>query len=255
MCLILLSYQQHRDYPLIVLGNRDEFFSRATETAHYWPEHPHVFAGRDGEAGGTWMGITQKGRFAAVTNYREPAQHKGKALLSRGELTTKFLAGDQPPAQYLAHLQSRQSYYAGFNLLAGDTQQLFYYSNRSNHIQKLVPGLYGLSNSLLNSAWPKVIQGKQALAEQLKKPLDIQALLTILMDRNRPEDEQLPDTGVGIETERLLSSRFISSSNYGTRCASVLLVKNNNSFEFIEQNFHADGTQAKCVTHNYNANN
>ena len=268
MCLILLSLQQHPDLPLIIAANRDEFYSRPSTAAHFWPDHPNILAGRDNQAGGTWLGVSRKGRFAAVTNVRGTADKDDQsAQISRGELTRKFLTTDISAANYIAQLQEKQHSYAGFNLLLGQLskseQKLFYHSNRPPTSQtsgnaprelscsahrlgrgscKLSPGTYGLSNGTLNEAWPKVAQGKQALEEAInpQQPLQTKQLAAILWDQQTAEDQHLPHTGISIEQERLLSSRFIRSEFYGTRSSTVLMLNNNGRIDFYEKTFLYD---------------
>ena len=247
MCLILFAYQKHPDYPLIMLSNRDEFFNRPSQAAHFWPDLPDIFAGRDQEAAGTWLGINKNGRIAAVTNFREtlanPAQPQSQ---SRGELTTRFLQGNQHPNTYLQNIDKQQHRYSGFNLLVGSFEQLYYYSNRQRLIQQLPRGIHGLSNGLLNSPWPKVDTGKAALRQHLEL-LDRQALINILLDSQQPDDALLPNTGIGIEAERMLGSRFISSEHYGTRAATLLLIDKNGDIDFIEQTFLPDGSKGQII--------
>lgn len=245
MCLILFAYKQHPDYPLIMLSNRDEFFNRPSEAAHHWPDQPQIFAGRDQQAKGTWLGVNQQGQLAAVTNFREPTPAP-KHALSRGELTARFLSEAKAPdsyrqsINYLVSIDQNHHRYAGFNLLIGNAQQLLYYSNRSRDIQLLPAGMHGLSNGLLNAPWPKVDLGKQTLEQQLDR-LDREALLGILGDTQQPDDHLLPETGVGIEAERMLGSRFIQSEHYGTRASSLLLIDQQGRIEFTEQTFFSDG--------------
>lgn len=245
MCLILFAYQQHPDYPLIMLSNRDEFFSRPSQAAHFWPDEPNIFAGRDEEASGTWLGVNKNGRIAAVTNFREVTP-KQNTSLSRGELTAKFLQSNQRATSYLQDIDNTQHLYSGFNLLVGTIKQLYYYSNRQREIIQIPAGIHGLSNSLLNSPWPKVDTGKSALKQQLKQ-LNRQALIDILLDKQQPSDRILPNTGVGIETERMLASRFIHTEHYGTRAATLLLINQHGHIDFIEQSFLADGSKGKLT--------
>ena len=238
MCLILFAFQYHRQFPLVVAANRDEFYARPTLPAHFWQQHPNLFAGRDMQAGGTWMGITTSGRFAAVTNYREPsmdANNNGQPMLSRGELTTDYLTTTVNAEDYLNTVLQNKTRYAGFNLLVGDEKQLLYYSNRMTHWQTLTPGIYGLSNGLLNEPWPKVESGKRELKTVLRGNVDPEPLLNILLDTTAACDKQLPDTGLGIEKERLLSSRFIRSEHYGTRASTVLIVDRQRDVVIWEQ--------------------
>ncbi len=227
MCVIFLAYQQHSDYPLILLANRDEFYARPTAKAHFWEDAPEVFAGRDLVFGGTWLGITKSGRFAAVTNYRDPFAPKGK--VSRGDLVSNFLKTNDSVKKYLEKIQKKASDYSGFNLLVGEMNgqinQIGYFSNREDRIRILEKGIYGLSNHLLDTPWPKVHKGKAKLARLLgTKEIKNDKLIEILSDKTLAEDEELPDTGIGYEREKLLSAIFIETPVYGTRSSSLVLI-------------------------------
>jgi uncharacterized protein with NRDE domain len=238
MCLILFAYRLHPDYRLVLAANRDEFYERPTLPLDYWPDAPGILAGRDLRAGGTWLGVSRNGRLAAVTNYREPDKTRSDAP-SRGHLVDNFLLGELSAAAYLQTVQAEGSRYNGFNLIAADPLELLYYSNRSHRIRRLPAGLYGLSNHLLDTPWPKVESGKQRLQaylQQTRNP-DPEPLLALLNDRSPPPDDQLPNTGVGIEWERILSPLFIQSPAYGTRSSSVILLANDGRLTFVERGF------------------
>lgn len=241
MCLILLAWYAHPDYPLVVAANRDEFFVRRTAAADYWQDAPDVLAGRDLEAGGTWLGVTRSGRFAALTNYRDPARSKTGAP-SRGELVSRFLAGGQDPQAYLSELESGADRYNGFNLVFGDLDGLWCFSNCGEGEQALAPGVYGLSNHLLDTPWPKVARGKSALNAALQALPDEAPLFSLLRDDRIAPDETLPRTGVSPEWERLLSAAFVHSPQYGTRSATVLLRDLSGRVRFVEQGFLPDAS-------------
>jgi uncharacterized protein with NRDE domain len=243
MCLILLALDSHPDYSLIVAANRDEFYERPTAPATFWSDAPSVLAGHDLQAGGTWLGIDRRGRFAAVTNYRQ-GQHEPPAPRSRGHLVRDFLTSSMDAEEYMRGVERDAALYNGFNLLAGDSRRLCYFSNREGRTRVLSPGVYGLSNHLLDTAWPKVISGKTALEALVRRgePELIEALLELLSDHSRPTDDLLPRTGVGEAWERLLSSAFIASDVYGTRSSTVLLVGRNDSVTFVERTFAAGGS-------------
>ena len=235
MCLILFAYQQHAEYPLILIANRDEYYARPTEGAHWWDDED-IFGGRDLEAGGTWLGLDRRGRFAAVTNVRE-AGHPGPAPRSRGELTHRYLAGPIAASDYLQQLESRDHEYAGFNLLLGNLDALYFYSNRDREIRRIEAGIYGISNGSFDEPWPKLETGKRELAALVSEPIDATGLLNILTDHSIAEDHELPSTGVSLDVERMLSSRFIRSPEYGTRACSVVLFDAENRILFTEQNY------------------
>ena len=234
MCLILVGWRVHPDYPLVVAANRDEFFARPTAPAAFWQDAPQVLAGRDLDAGGTWMGITRNGRFAALTNFRDPALNRSDAP-SRGALVADFLSGDEAPRAYLERIAARGSQCNGYNLLLGDGETLWWSSNMGGEPRQLEPGVYGVSNHLLDTPWPKVGAGKSALASALDRLPDDQALFELLQDDGIHADELLPHTGVPLDWERLLSSAFVKSPDYGTRGSTVLCMGQDNWVSFDEQ--------------------
>jgi uncharacterized protein with NRDE domain len=238
MCLLLFAFKSHPAYKLILAANRDEYYERPTSPSAFWKDAPHLLAGRDLRAGGTWFGITRNGRLAAITNYRDPATVKKNAP-SRGNIVTGFLLGGQDPAEYLQTLAQQADKYNGFNLIVGTNDRLYWYSNHGDGIHRLSPGIHGLSNHLLNTAWPKVTRGKDALARLLSEGSNPQAedLFRILGDRTIPGDKSLPHTGVGLEWERILSPIFITSPTYGTRSSTLLFVDLKNRITFAERTY------------------
>lgn len=237
MCTLLIAIDQHPAYRLIVAANRDEFYDRATAPAGFWAEAPDLFAGRDLVRGGTWLGVTTAGRIAALTNYREPHPPRSDAP-SRGHLVTGYLTGEESAEEYLQRLGRRTAAYSGYNLIAGDPDTLYYQSNRSEGIIPLRPGLYGLSNHLLDTPWPKVERGKAALARLLRQDkLSPEEIFPLLSDTTKAPDDEVPDTGVGLEWERLLSSIFIESERYGTRSSTVLMVDEDRQATLIERSY------------------
>ncbi len=236
MCLILLAWRAHPDYPLVVAANRDEFFSRRTAAADFWEDASEVLAGRDLEAGGTWLGITRQGRFAALTNFRDPARIRQGAP-SRGDLVSRYLRGSEPPQAFLQTLAPVAANYSGFNLVFGDRDSLWYFSNCGEGAGQLAAGIYGLSNHLLDTPWPKVARGKSALGAALLALPDEGPLFSLLRDERIAPDDTLPRTGISLEWERLLSAAFISARGYGTRSATVLLMNASGNVRFIEQGF------------------
>ena len=237
MCLIAFAYNVHPSYRLILAANRDEFYERPSASADFWKDSPDVLAGRDLKNGGTWLGITKHGKISAVTNYRDPVTLKSDAR-SRGKLVSRYLTGKYNPEQYLKKIMSQVDQYNSFNLLLGDDNDLFVFSSRGEK-QKLKPGIYGLSNHLLDSPWPKVARSKKMLKTALAKKGDAleEALFDLLADRRVPPDGNLPSTGVGLEWERLLSSVFIESPIYGTRSSTVLLIGKNRRVRLVEKVF------------------
>jgi uncharacterized protein with NRDE domain len=238
MCLILFAWKAHPSYPLILAANRDEFYDRPSQPADFWKDHPRVLAGIDLQEKGTWLGVAKDGRFAAVTNYRDPSSWRPDAP-SRGQLVSRFLTGSEDPGDYLQKMSGKAHRYNGFNLLAGDVRDLFVYSNR-DRILKLDPGIYGLSNHLLDSPWPKVKRGKKLLAAALERTGQAleDALFDLLANRRVAPDAALPQTGVTLEWERMLSPMFIKTPVYGTRASTVLLIARNGRIRFVEKTFN-----------------
>ncbi|NTV71926.1 MAG: NRDE family protein [Azonexaceae bacterium] len=218
MCLIVVGWRVHPDYPLVVAANRDEFYVRPTASLARWLDAPEVIGGLDLEAGGTWLGVSESGRFAAVTNVREPGMAKGAQ--SRGRLTREFLTARSSAGEYAAGIDGAQ--YSGFNLLLCDGDTLVYCSNRDGQPRSLAPGIYGLSNHLLDSPWPKLLAARESFAKALPRLPDESAFFELLADQAIVADENLPSTGVPIEWERLLSAIFVKSESYGTRASTLL---------------------------------
>lgn len=272
MCLILFSWQPETFTPLVVVANRDEFYQRETARLAHWQNSP-VIAGKDLQAGGTWMGITREGRFAAVTNYRQAADMKQAFSLSRGLLCQRFLEGNMSIEAYLDTLAADAMKAGGFNLLLGTGTQMAWATNRYPHEKghhrfyyqaDLPSGIYGLSNHLLDSPWPKVCRGKKHLAMLLSQPqlqrqsvqkkqsvqehLSETTLLQTVRDSALPDDNQLPDTGIGIEKERFLAPAFIASSDqYGTRASTLLIRDKQGNQTMTEQSWGAFGQQGSCT--------
>lgn len=238
MCLILLAWRVSPEYPLVVASNRDEFFDRPSVPAAFWSDAPNVLAGRDLQAGGSWMGITRQLRFAAVTNYREPRPAE-LPTTSRGHLVADFLTGRRRPDTYLKEIARRGASYNGYNLLVADRDSLWYHSNRGVAPRELPPGIYGLSNNLLDEPWPKLSVARQRFEQSLDSLPDLHPFFELLEDDSVAPDAELPDTGVGIELERALSSVFVRLPHYGTRASTVMLVRADNSIRFVERRFGA----------------
>jgi uncharacterized protein with NRDE domain len=238
MCLLIFAFKAHPFYKLILAANRDEFYERPTAPAEFWDDTPHLLAGKDLKAGGTWLGITRNGKIAAITNYRDPSSIKESAP-SRGRIVSNYLLGSESPDDYLTKLLKFAGRYNGFNLVLGDHKQLYWYSNRCEEFRRLSAGIYGLSKHLLDTPWPKINLSKETLANLIskgKKPSP-EALFRLLKDRTVPDDSRLPSTGVGIEWERVLSPVFIQSSNYGTRSSTLLLIDRHDHVSFYERTF------------------
>ena len=243
MCLVAFAYDCHPDYWLIFGANPDEFRNRPTEPARYWSGAPYVLAGRDRQAGGTWMGITTAGKFAAVTNYRDP-RNRIVDSPSRGKLVSAYLLDTSlTPEVYRATLTREGRQYNGFNLLFGTIDKVYYFTNRGNASGRVPPGIHGISNHLLDSRWPKVDVAKSRLDAIVKhENFDPEEILAALSDPVPFADDRLPDTGVGLEQERMLSPLFINDKEYGTRSSTVVLSRRDGKVTFIERTFgHGEG--------------
>jgi uncharacterized protein with NRDE domain len=248
MCLIFISFQYHPKYKLIVAANRDEFYNRKTAAANYWSDHPQILAGRDLEAGGTWLGMSTSGKISMLTNYRD-LKNINPAAPSRGQLVSDYLKSSITAQAYMEGIESDGKRYNGFNLIVGNPEELWYYSNYRNGITKLAPGFYGISNHLLESPWPKVLIGKQKIAPAFQKnDIDPDRVFEILYDDHIADDDQLPDTGLPLERERALSSMFIKTSNYGSRCSTLVLVDASNEVLFAERVYDPETFNYKTNT-------
>lgn len=235
MCTILFSWKSTPKYNLILLANRDEFYERETKTAHWWEDYPYILGGRDLKAGGTWMGITKSGRIAAITNYRKFPLEQYET--SRGDLVRNFLTGNEKPENYLEFLTRNGNKFEGFNLIFGDTERLFYFSNKGSSMS-LKSDIYGISNHLLDTNWPKIERGKSLFRERLNSgTIKKEGLFELLSDKQKAPDHRLPDTGIGLDKERLLSPIFIESPNYGTRLSTVLTIDHEGNVDFHERSF------------------
>ncbi|MFS0752336.1 NRDE family protein [Oceanobacillus sp. 1P07AA] len=239
MCLITFAIQKHSEYPFVLIANRDEFYDRPTAKATFWDDAPDILAGRDLKSKGTWLGITKQGKIAAITNYRDPSlPETGK--YSRGKIPVDFLNKERDSTQFLSNLEEDQSLYSGYNALFGDFQCLYTYNNIYNSSAQLESGIHSLSNDKLNSPWPKVLKSKGLLQTYLENNQNIssESLFRILQNADKPTDQDLPDTGVGIHLERNLSSMFIDTGNYGTRASTIILVDKRSNVTFIERTYH-----------------
>lgn len=229
MCLIVFAWQVFRDMPLLAAGNRDEFYDRPAAVAGWWDDQPNVYAGRDLRGGGTWMGVKRDGKFAAITNIRAPSEMRADAP-TRGKLVSDYLIGAMTPTEYISSIAAHTAEYNGFNLLVGNQQELVWFSNRGDDDERngklLPPGIYGLSNSLLDSTWPKVVRTKAQFSSLLCQGAPEEAYFEMLSDTTLASDCRLPKTGVSLERERQLSAVCIESPDYGTRVSTLVRMQN-----------------------------
>ena len=242
MCLLILAHQVSSDYPLLVAANRDEFHARPTAASHFWPEYPELLAGKDLLQGGTWMGMTRSGRFAAVTNYRDPS-HTPEAPRSRGELPLQYLTGSQTPEDFLSDIAAQAQDYAGFNLLVGGHDSLWHYTNSDTKgPQNLPPGVYGLSNATLDTPWPKVVLGKAKLLALLETgPISHRALADVVSSQQLADQNSLIAQGLDSTMESTLSPQFIVTDTYGTRSSTTLWFDAQAQASWLELSFNAQG--------------
>ncbi len=244
MCLLVLAWKHHPRYRLILAGNRDEFHDRPAAPLNWWQDDPRILGGRDLKANGTWLGVARSGRFGVVTNYRD-LQAPVENAPSRGQLIPRFLTGATSPKEFLDDLRGAAPRYSGFNLLVGGTRALYYFSNRGPNPVALSPGVYGLSNHLLDTPWPKLARTRERFTALLAQPeISPEDLFAMLADREQASGTDLPSTGLPEDWERVVSAPFIVNERYGTRCSSVLLVERTGRTILQERRFDATGIQS-----------
>jgi uncharacterized protein with NRDE domain len=244
MCILFIAVKQHPQYPLIIAANRDEFFNRPTRFSEFWSEYPDLLAGKDIEAGGTWMGVNKKGYIAALTNIRDPKRNQADAI-TRGKLPFDYLTSEKTDDETIQQLTETRNQFNGYNLLFGTWQDLKVYNNHLDQVRHLSDGVYGLSNADLNSNWPKINLGVRALESycQQSQILDVDKLFTLLKDTTQPDDDALPQTGVPLEWERHISSIFIPGSHYGTRSSTLLTLDQEQQLYWQERSFNEQSEQ------------
>ncbi|MFC4486175.1 NRDE family protein [Tepidiphilus baoligensis] len=221
MCLIAFAWQVHPEYSLILAANRDEYFDRPAEPMHWWPDLP-LLAGRDLTGGGTWLALSRTGRLAALTNYRDPTQHRAGAP-SRGRLVVAAAMADDPPVDVLERIAEHKNDYPPFNLIVIDRDEAAILESRTGRIGPISPGLHVLSNALLNTPWPKAERARTLLEKAIFPRPTQEGLITLLTDRSHAPDDLLPDTGIPADWERALSAIFVQAPGYGTRCSTFVL--------------------------------
>ena len=244
MCLAIVALAAHSRYSIVIAANRDEFHARAARPAQWGDVHPFsgVLAGRDLEAGGTWLGVRRDGRWALLTNVRAGRGSNNPKAPSRGDLVPAVLNQPEPPATALAAVMHNANAYNGFNLLAGDAHGAVWASNRSTATKVITTGVHGLSNALLDTPWPKLARTRAAVAAwTAQDSVDLGPLFAALSDRVGAPDEALPSTGVSLEWERVLAAPFIVSEEYGTRCSTVMAIEHSGCARWIERSYDSLG--------------
>ena len=253
MCLAVFAHGVHKTYPFIFVANRDEFYDRPTASASYWNGNQAIFGGRDLRCGGGWLAVSRHGKFAALTNFRDPPARNSDAP-SRGAIVQTFLENGRSASDFFVDMDRTSSDYNGFNLIAHTGSDVYYYTNKrgeSDAYQRLKSGVYGVSNHYLDTPWPKLERARDALERQARvsdATLDVEALFEIMMDQSVPSDEVLPNTGIDLEMERTLSTAFIETPEYGTRSTTVVLMDRNGDFLFSERIFNG-GRHCYQTTH------
>ncbi len=241
MCVIIFALRQHTRYPFIVAANRDEYYNRPTIAADFWPDLPEVIAGRDKQAGGTWLGLSRRGRFAAITNHYEPGRHT-PSLQSRGELVSSFLVTDESLDEYSVQLDHSRENYNGYGLIFGSFSHLRYQSNRDSRIVDITEGVHGLGNDFLNTPWPRVEEGKRKLLEvaQSDDQLEAEQFFEILLDSDaiRPDHSEASTSNILEAIDPAQMPIFIRLKDYGTRSSSVILVNSDGTVMFEERTFN-----------------
>ncbi|MEQ9561252.1 MAG: NRDE family protein [Woeseiaceae bacterium] len=250
MCLVVFAWRVHPEYRLVLAANRDEYHARPSRDAHWWPDRKHILAGRDLQAGGTWLAVSRSGRFATVTNYRE-LQRPARRMRSRGELVSDFVDGTGSPGEFASAIDGQA--YAGFSLLIADNDQLVYSSNRGESPVVLQPGVYGLSNATLDTPWPKLVRSRDRLRELIDDDsVNEASLLRLLADRQPAPVERIDHTELPFQLAQAVSAPFIQTPEYGTRCSTSLLWSSAGNVDFCEQNFDSHGKATGTVRHRFN---
>jgi uncharacterized protein with NRDE domain len=245
MCLLAIAYKVHPEYPIIMVANRDEFHNRSAHPAHWWPDAPAVVAGKDLSAGGSWLASDSYGRMIALTNVRIGRSQQNDNALSRGKIVSDYIVQQVPADEYLTQLSDRSHLFNPFNLVVYDGNKLYYANSLNQGYCPLPPGIYGLSNAFLDTPWPKLQAAKAHLQKLiLEDQITPQSLTNVLTDNTPYTDDLLPDTGIPAEMERLLSSSFITSPSYGTRCTSVFWQDDRGKCFMRETNWFSSGEQA-----------
>lgn len=237
MCLIVFAFNHHPEYPFILAGNRDEFYAREAREVHFWDTEPEILAGKDLRAGGTWLGISKRGEFGAITNYRD-FKNPMEGPQSRGEIIPNILTQEGSVKKNLHQLVQKSQEYSGFNLLSGNCDNLYYVNNINGDIESVEPGIHGLSNAFLDTSWPKVENAKSEFKNALNTTtLDKDLIFEFLRNSETYPQPSLPDTGLSPEMEKAVSPIFIETDGYGTRCSTLLTIDSSGCVNFMEKTY------------------
>lgn len=251
MCLIIFSYNSHNKYKLIFCANRDEFFNRPTENMHFWPENPDILAGRDLLGGGTWLGISKKRKIAALTNFRELID-KPVEKPSRGKIVKYFLCQNKNTTDFFKYLKRTKNEFNFYNLIFGNINELYYYSNKTDNTILLENGIYGISNAFLDTPWQKIVRGKEIFKDIISNDnFSYKDLFWLLTDDKKAEDDMLPNTGYPKAYERELSSIFVKMGEYGTRSSTVILIDYSNNVNVYERCYDKTGCPISTTHFNF----
>jgi len=247
MCLIVFAFNFHSEYTVIFAGNRDEFYAREAQKAHFWDTEPSILAGKDLRAGGTWLGVSEKGEFGAITNFRD-LDNPLEGDRSRGEIIPGFLTRKKSHKEKLSQLIRESKHYAGFNLLAGSSEQLYYVSNVSGEMHTVSPGIHGISNAFLDTPWPKVEKAKSEFKKAISpNRINRDRIFRFLKNSDTYPEESLPSTGLSPETEKAVSPIFIKTEGYGTRCSTLLTIDKSGKVHFTEKTYPAGDTSSEEI--------
>lgn len=249
MCLITFAYKAHPKYKFILAANRDEFYARPTAIAHWWEDHKEILGGRDLQAKGTWMAINKKGRFAAVTNYRDIKNIKSDAR-SRGDLPVNLLLSKKRPSEYSRSVFNEGQQYNGFNLITLD-DEMAHVSNYDNEVKLLEPGIYGLSNALLDTPWPKVQKAKRDFNVLIKQSFELEDLIEMMQNPETAADEDLPETGLDYVREKAVSAMCIRTPDYGTCCTTAITIDHDGNVNFMEKSYPVGDRKEGTVSFNF----
>ncbi len=252
MCLIVFAIQAHPDYPFILAGNRDEFYDRPAESAAFWNTQPKILAGKDAKAGGTWLGVSEKGRIAALTNFRDINSIKENAP-SRGDIVKGILTTTASVPQFFEQLMHNAHNYNGFNLLAGTPDEFYYYSSVKNSYRKLLPGVYSISNAHLESNWPKSDWAEEEFTKILNTDARTNELFFDMLKNSKTYPIGiLPKTGLPENMEVAVSAVFIKTENYGTRCSTLIKRNSCGTTYFEERTYNpADSSVSNQAIHTF----